>query len=289
MAASDVAGGLADWTTGAALARRVLDTVSERDFPVLVADAMRLLGSFRYPSSPAEGLAFLRDAVTRCVLVGARLPEARARLALGEALVRRGLLSQAGEALGEALEGARSTHSAPVAAEVSRALGELRNREGKGAEGEEWLGDADRLFATLRDEPQRLRTLLSQAHSARLGGERDAAHELYHAAADRARVLEVPWIELTSLAGAILTNGGPASEETGRRWRRAGELIADSRSDWWFPGRELVDAVAIRMALHAGEGDVAAGILAHATRAIDAVDPAAAAWLVADGRSTIGV
>lgn len=288
VAASDVAGGLADWTTGASLARRALETVSEREFPLLVADAMRLLGSCRYPSSPAEGLAFLRDAVTRCVLVGARLPEARARLALGEALVRGGLLAQAGETLGEALEGARSTHSAPVAAEVSRALGELRNREGLREEGAEWLGDADRLFATLRDEPQRLRTQLSRAHFARLGGERDTAHEMYHTAADRARVLEVPWIELTALAGAILTNGGPASAETTHRWRRAGELIADAQSDWWFPGRELVDAVAVRMALHAGEGVVATEILTRATRAIDVVDPAAAAWLAADGRSTLG-
>lgn len=273
---------LADWETGVTSARRALELTGERGEPTVVAEAMRLLGAARYPSSPPEGFAFLRDAVTRALRGGDRLTEARARLSLGEAFFHAGELTQASDALAGALEQAREAHSAPVAAAASRSLGELRARQGELHEAIQWLGDADRLFTALRDEPQRLRTQLARAHVARNEGDRATAHALYDAASERARELDVAWIELTALAGAALNNGGPTADSTRGRWRRANEILASARPDWWYPGREMLDALAVRIALGAGHESVAIDLFTNAERTLDSVDPFASAWLFSE-------
>jgi hypothetical protein len=111
---------------------------------------------------------------------------------------------------------------------------------------------------------------------------REKAHALYDAASRRAHELEVPWIELAALAGAALTNGGPAAESTRGRWRRANELLATARPDWWFPGRELVDALAVHITLVSGQEGAAFDLFTRSARSLDAVDPFAGAWLVAE-------
>jgi len=87
---------------------------------------------------------------------------------------------------------------------------------------------------------------------------------------------------MTALAGAALTNGGPTSPSAQARWQRANELIAAATPDWWFPGRELVDAVALQTALGAGHSGAAFDHFARALRRFEAVDPYAGAWLVAE-------
>lgn len=273
---------LAEWESGVNAARKALDITGERGDPTIVAEAMRLLGTSRYPSSPPEGFAFMRDAVTRALRSGDRLTEARARLSLGEAFYHAGELAQASDMLAEALEQAREAHSAPVAAAASRSLGELRARQGELSEAIQWLGDADRLFTALRDEPQRLRTQLARANVARDEGDRAAALTWYDATAARAHELDVSWIELTALAGAALSNGGPSADSTRLRWRRASEILAHARPDWWFPGREMLDSLAVRMALTSGHESVAIDLFTNAERALDAVDPFASAWLLAE-------
>jgi hypothetical protein len=59
-------------------------------------------------------------------------------------------------------------------------------------------------------------------------------------------------------------------------------LIAGATPDWWFPGRELVDAVALQTALGAGHSGAAFDHFARALRRFEAVDPYAGAWLVAE-------
>ena len=90
------------------------------------------------------------------------------------------------------------------------------------------------------------------------------------------------WIELADVAGAALTNGGPDAPTTAARWPRANEVISSAPPDWWFPGRELVDALGIQLAISAGHGGAAFDLFARALRRFDAVDQYAGAWLVAE-------
>ncbi|MEO7964979.1 MAG: hypothetical protein ABIT38_13835, partial [Gemmatimonadaceae bacterium] len=287
LAVSELSALLADWETGVSSARRAIELTGERGDPTIIAEAMRLLGTSRYPSSPLEAFAFLREAVTRALRSGDRLSEARSRLSLGDALFHAGDFANASESLSDALQQAREAHSAPVAAAASRSLGELRARQGELHEAIQWLGDADRLFTALRDEPQRLRTQLARAHVARDEGDRAAAYALYDEASERAHELDVPWIELTALAGAALNNGGPTADSTRARWRRANEILAGARPDWWYPGREMIDALGVRIALNSGHESVAFDLFNNAEQTLDAVDPFASAWLVAECGETL--
>jgi hypothetical protein len=58
--------------------------------------------------------------------------------------------------------------------------------------------------------------------------------------------------------------------------------VAEARPDWWFAGRELVDAFAVRMALAAGHPSVAHDLFQRAARRLDGVDAFGSAWLVAE-------
>ena len=282
LAAAEVSASLADWSRATSLAGKATDIIGDRGAPAIVGNAWRLLGIGRYATAPAESMALLREAIDRLGASGDRLGEALARVALGDAYLRAGHATHAEQALSVALDTARGAHSAPIAAVVSRSLAELRARQGAFDEAAQWLGDADRLFTALGDQPERLRTILSRAHVAREQGDRVRAFALYDSASTDARALEVPWIELTALAGCALTNGGPEAASTRERWARANTLIAGARADWWFPGREMLDALALQMALSAGHNGMAFDMFARSSRVLDAVEPYAAAWLVAE-------
>ena len=282
LAAARLAASVCDWHLTATLARKAIESAGIRGSLVQRAEAHRLLALGRYDNAAGEAFAFAREAIADGTATGDRAVTALARLTLGELYLRAGHLPHAEESLGEALDAARGAHAAPLAAGVSRALGELRSRQGNFGEAAQWLGDAERIFTALGDSSEQVRTTLAAAHIAREQGERNRAHALYDAAAGAARTLDVTWIELTALAGAALTNGGPNAPTTRARWERANELIASATPDWWFPGRELVDAVTLQMALGAGHSGAAFDQFARAIRRFDAVDPYAGAWLVAE-------
>lgn len=282
LTASAVATAVADWPLAATLARKALETLGDRATLAHRGAAGRLLALARDGAAPDEAISLAHDAVAHATASGDRLAMARARLALGELQLRRGRVGEAEEALGDALEAARSAHAAPLAAGVSRALGELRSRQGTFGEAAQWLGDAERIFTAIGDVPESLRTTFVAANVARDMGERSRAHALYNAATSRARTLEVAWLELASLAGAALTNGGPESPSSWKRWERATELMTSAVPEWWFPGREMVDALALQMALASGHTGAAFDLFSRARHRLDAVDPYAGAWLVAE-------
>jgi len=321
LAAASLSATVADWPRTAMLARKALDALEstvalpDEDAPpdstgapgavdgggdarqspawptipvgTRRAEAQRLLALARFGQAPAEALAMAREGLG--MAPGHRVAAARVRATLGELYLRAGHVAHAEEALGEALDAARGAHAAPLAATVSRTLGELRARQGNALEAAQWLGDAERIFTALGDVPELLHTVLTAAHVARDHGERPRAHALYERAAEEARTLEIAWIELAALAGSVLTNGGPLSPSSWRPWSRANELIASAPPDWWFAGRELVDAVTLQVALGAGHSGAAVDLFARALRRLDAMDPYAGAWLVAECAPTLEV
>jgi hypothetical protein len=127
-----------------------------------------------------------------------------------------------------------------------------------------------------------VRTLLDGARALRDAGERERAHAQFDAVARRARELDLAWMELAAISGAALSNGGPASEASRRRWERATELVGDARPEWWFPGRELADAFAVQVALASGHPSVANDIFARAVHRLGALDAYGSLWLVAE-------
>lgn len=278
----------AEWPEAAAFARRGLDAAAVGEAPPAVgAHALLAMATAELAESPALGTSRTRQAMQRFAELGDAGGEARAMHVLGDALARQTPGEGSDEVLSAALERARDTHNAPVAAAISRSLGELRARQGRFDEAHQWLGDAERLATTMEDEPQRLRTLLASAAALRDAGHRDEAWQRFDLAARRGREIDIPWIELVAHAGAALTNGGPDSEGSLERWARSSELVAEARADWWFPGREQVDAFAIRMALAGGHTSVAHDLFSRASHRLEMRDPYGSAWLVAQCASDL--
>jgi diguanylate cyclase (GGDEF)-like protein/putative nucleotidyltransferase with HDIG domain len=277
----------ADWPLAGVYANRGMDAVHAAAAPAMAAHGLLLSGLAQHPESPTAGIALIREAQERLSEAGDLRGASRAALALGDALLRSASSQAADEALTTALERARHTRNAPVAAAASRSLGELRARQGKFDEALQWLGDAERLFTTMADAPDRARTLFATGMVHRMRGDRSEAFTLFDTAARHGKDLDLAWLEMAASAGAALSNGGPNAEGAKTRWARVSELIADARPDWWFPGRELVDALAVRMALASGHAGFAYELFQRSGRRYEAVDPYALLWLVAEAGSAL--
>ncbi|MGQ0647661.1 MAG: ATP-binding protein, partial [Gemmatimonadaceae bacterium] len=272
----------ADWPAAASFARRALEgAVGAQAEPVL-ADSLLTLGVAEHAETPELGLSRLRQAVERSRALGDAWREARALHALGEIVARHEATFEGEDLLVAALERSRTYHHTALAALASRSLGVLRARQGSFEEARQWLGDAERLFTTMEDEPHRVGTLLAGAMALRDAGERQSAYTQFDAVARRARDLDIAWIELAATAGAALSNGGPDSAAAHGRWARMSELVANAHPDWWFVGRELVDAFAVRMALAGGHPSVAHDLFLRAWRRLDTIDVFGSVWLIAE-------
>ena len=280
LAAAEVAIARAAWPEAMALARRAADAAMGNE-SVLASASLRH-GEGEYAERPGAGLTRLREAASRSERTGDLGLRALASLTLGSALDRDAISAESEALLTQALEHARSAHDAALTAAISRALGMHRGRQGASVESRQWFGDAERLFTTLEDEPGRVITLLQGARLLRDQGEREDAYRQFAGVARRAREIDLAWVELAALAGAALSNGGAATEDGQERWHRASQLISEARPDWWFPGRELVDAFAVQVALVGGQSGAAFDLFLRARRRSEELDPWAAAWLVAE-------
>jgi tetratricopeptide (TPR) repeat protein len=213
--------------------------------------------------------------------VGDVLGESLAATAKGATLTRLGRLSDANEATSHASDLARAAHSANGSAQAALGMADIATRRGEFELAAEWLNDAARLYAALRDEPGRATVSLARAI---LSFEQDGiadARQIFRAVAARAVDLGIPWMELAAHAGAALCTPDGRPPELDARWGRVNELLAAARPDWWFPGRERVDVLAIRVALAAGHVSVAIALFDRAVELADARDVWASCWLVA--------
>ena len=64
-------------------------------------------------------------------------------------------------------------------------------------------------------------------------------------------------------------------------------FISTAPPDWWFPGRELIDALGVQLALVAGHSGAAFDLFARALQRLEVVDPYAGAWMVAECADTL--
>lgn len=274
--------GLADWPVAERLARSSLGALGDEHEVQLQGEASLVLGMARFASAPSESFAFFRDALTLLAQVGDQHGQARAWIEMGASHTRLAHHELGGEALVVAADLARGAHATALSGHVSMQRAELMLRKGAYDEAAESLESASRLLNAVRDEPLRVRANFLGAQLARERGEIERASAAFDATAARARELGLPWLEAASLAGAghaLLTLGQTDAE---LRWERVAELLSGSPPDWWFPGREQVDALAIRMTLAVGHSGVAFDLFSTSVNVLMEHDPWAATWLTAE-------
>ena len=257
------------------------------------AEALLRLGAALPHARLEETLDRYREALALFIRLGDKHAQTRCWLATGDAHSGNGRLAAAREALEVAFDTARQAHAPDLAAVATFALGVLDYKSGALGRARERLDEALRLFTTVRDESKRAAVLLALGHVLREEGNLVDAVSMYESSAARFHELDDETGELVAQAGAgmaLLDQGHLIDADS--RFRRVEELFSAGTLPAWFAGRELGDALAVRIAAGAGHAGLAAERFEFALAHAEPNDAFAAAQLVADcapALATVGV
>jgi tetratricopeptide (TPR) repeat protein len=188
----------------------------------------------------------------------------------------------AAEAFRATLSLAREAQALDIAASASMNLGVIGLRGGDFESAHDALSDALRLYTTLRNNTNRLAALYNLANLEHERGDATEASRLYRETSELAEQLGAEDIAIGAHAGAGLAALRLNALPLARAALDAARRTLGARTDWWFQGRELFEALAIRLDVESGRFDAALARFHPAVEHLAPQDIYAAAWLVAD-------
>ena len=247
----------------------------------LLGTALNRLGLTQRPTDPDRAVASWRRALEIFRDLGDDRGAAGAHNNLGIYYSDRGEWQTAERHLDEATRLARK---AGVRADLGAAtlnLGVAVLKTGDYDRAHGHLGESLALFAAIKNSERQLYSLYNMAHLERERGQLDVATDLYEFAAQLAHRIGQSDVEIGALAGAGLCRLGLGrGEEASSANKQASDQLA-KRSDW-FQGRELAEALRIRLAAQKGKVDEALGQFETALALAESSDFYCAAWLTAE-------
>jgi tetratricopeptide (TPR) repeat protein len=251
-----------------------------------LADALIRLGTTIRESGPAEALDCYRQALELYNRLDDRIGQARCAVNMGTLHAAADDSAEAERCFMRALDGARSAHATDLAGMSCINLGVLYLKRGRTELASERFEEALKAFSSTQG-PFRLFTLLNLAHLARENGHWDRAAELYTEVIALAVHTGQPDVELGARAGAALTE--LSLGKTGAAADQARAIVArlDGRPGWWFQGREIVEALRIRIAAVRKEYAEAVQLLRENVEALQSRDLYAAGWLLGECASAL--
>jgi tetratricopeptide (TPR) repeat protein len=232
--------------------------------------------------SSEEAISFYRRAQELFSEMDDRHGYVRCQINIGISYSKVGKTTAAIEAFRSAVELGREAGAPDWAGVSALNLGVLFMWSGRFDEARDRFEEARRLFIKLKNELHRVGTVYNMGHLARESGDPTRALELYEEAASSARRLGQLDMEIGALSGA-----GLAGLDLGRRdyaytAARNAETMIGERFDWWFQGRELVEALSVRVALELGRKDEAEQRFRTAIAHTEPRDARSAAWLAVE-------
>jgi diguanylate cyclase (GGDEF)-like protein len=279
---SQYQGMLGDWRDAEETARDAIAAAEAAGDGRLLAEAFTRLGSSMMDRQSPEAGDFYHRALALFHDVGDRCGEARCYINIGAIQQSAGDVIAAEVAFDRALESAERANALDLAGLASLKLGILYLRRGQLDLASERYDNALERFTESSNEPQRLNTLYNMAHLARERDDWGAASLLYEQVVAVAARTGQPAVELGARAGqalAALAVGARSVADDAMRWIRAN---VEPRPEWWFQGRDLVDALRIRLAAERGDDAHALRLLHEAVAIAGRYDPYVAAFLVAE-------
>ncbi|MBW8769970.1 MAG: diguanylate cyclase [Gemmatimonadetes bacterium] len=208
--------------------------------------------------------------------------EARAFLGLGAARTRTRDDLAAVEAFRIALRVGLDAQALDVAATSSMNIGVLELRRGNYDSAHGALHEALRLHTTLRNNTSRVSALYNLAMLAAERGDLEASGSLYRETASLAEQLGADELAVGAHAGAGLTALRQQDIAAARTELAMAQRILAGRDDWWFQGRERLEALVIRLAMLDGAKTIAHTRFCIALEKLEPSDVYGAAWLLAD-------
>jgi len=279
---SQYQGRLGEWRDAEEVAREAVSAAEEADDGRLLAEALTRLGTSMMDRRSDEAAKFYQRALALFRTVGDRCGEARCYINIGIIHQRAGEVPAAEAAYDRALEAASGAHAVDLAGLASLNLGVLYLRRGQVDLASERYEEALERFTESANESHRLATLYNMAHLARESEDWATASALYDQVVGVAARIGQPDVELGARAGqalAALAVGARSVAEDAMRWIRTN---VEPRPEWWFQGRDLVDALRIRLAAERGDDAHALRLLHEAVNIAGRYDPYVAAYLVAE-------
>lgn len=159
-------------------------------------------------------------------------------------------------------------------------LGVLAIRTANFESAASWLGEALRIGAEAQSSELQLAATYNLANLARDTGDFARARDTYELANDLAERIGQSEIQLGAMAGLALSDLASGRIEEAREIHEQLQPRLSSFSDW-FQGRELVEALGIRLAILSG-GDEASHLFTRAVTLADTRDVYGAALLTAE-------
>jgi tetratricopeptide (TPR) repeat protein len=264
------------------VARQAVELAEQVGDVALIADALARLALMVSETDPLDAVALYDRALALYTRLGDRYGQGRCHVNTGLAHGRYGDIAAAESAYLVAIELARSAHTPEIASAALLNLGVIYMKSRGDEEARKCFDEALHLSGVSRIGLHRLVARYNLANLARDRGDAESALELYQTAAHDAQELGQLDIEVGALAGcglAALALGRPDVAAAGLQ--RIGAALA-LRREWWFQGRELVEALRVRLELERGTAATAAREFEHAVAQAESQDPYGAAWLVAE-------
>jgi tetratricopeptide (TPR) repeat protein len=243
---------------------------------------LKRLGMSLMDRRPAESSGFFHRALSLFCSVSDRCGEAACHINIGIIHQKSGELAAAEASYDRALEAAKSAHAVDLAGLAALDLGVLYFRRGQSELAGERFEEALKAFTESASEAHRLVTLYNMAHLARETEDWAMASSLYEQVIAVASRIGQPDVALGARAGqalAALAMGQRAVAEDAMHWIRAN---VEPRPEWWFQGREMVDALRVRLAAERGDDAHAIRLLQESVKISREQDPYIAAYLVAE-------
>ncbi|MGV3710708.1 MAG: diguanylate cyclase [Gemmatimonas sp.] len=264
------------------LARDAVEVADRSSDTSLHADAVIRLGSVLLNTNPANAVPLYRRALDMYTALGDLHGQLRCHINIGSACDRAGNQSAAEVSYVTALEIGKEIHANDLSGVASLNLGVLLHKTGNFNKARARFDEALQLFTSIGHQAYRLASMYNLAHLARTQREAATALELYSACASLAENIQHVDVQIGATAGVGLAELDLNTQGGAARQRDRARALMGTRTTWWFQGRELWEALTIRLAASEQGATQALRLLIEALQRAESHDQYAAVWLGAE-------
>ena len=247
----------------------------------LLADSLNRLAITLEQDQPEQSAEIYRRALHIYHSLRDSRGEARCHNNLGIALSLRGDHEQARREFAAAISLSRTTGNEDMWGLASLNLGVCALKAGEFESARELFGESLAHFAGVRNSERQLYALYNLAHLDRARRDYESAAELYDVALSTAQRLQQSDVEIGAIAGGGLSRLELGNEAAARQALATAAEKLKNRPDW-FQGREVVEALSIRLSTLDGNLDEALDRFDNSLTLSSASDVYSAAWLTAE-------
>jgi len=254
--------------------------MSERvEDPSLIAGALNRLAMTVQHQTPARARGYFERALALFQRLGDVRGQARCHNNLGITAQLEMRADYGRESLAMAMSLAKAAGMPDLSGTAALNLGVVAQKLGDYERASALFGDAMALFATVKNSELQLYALFSMAGLERERGDYASAAELYEATSSLAKRVGQMDVEIGAIAGEGLCMLALGKLEAAQVHATEVERRATTREAGWYHGRELVDALRIRLAASHGRLAEAMAAFDTARSRAEQFDVYSAAWL----------